>query len=165
MNLTQIQSKVQDWATIHRTVENWRKDDHRIVFTNGCFDLLHFGHLHLLANARELGDRLIVGLNSEESIRRLKGPFRPIQDNESRQFLLAGLSCVDAVVVFEEDTPLELIKWIKPDVLVKGGDWSIDQIIGAKEVMSWGGTVQSLPYLEGFSTSSIEEKIKNREHE
>ena len=119
----------------------------------------------MLANARALGDRLIVGLNSEESIRRLKGPFRPIQDNESRQFLLAGLSCVDAVVVFEEDTPLELIKWIKPDVLVKGGDWSIDQIIGAKEVMSWGGTVQSLPYLEGFSTSSIEEKIKNREHE
>ena len=165
MNLTQIQSKVQDWATIQRTVENWRKDGYRIVFTNGCFDLLHFGHLHLLANARELGDRLIVGLNSEESIRRLKGPFRPIQDNESRQYLLAGLSCVDAVVVFEEDTPLELIKWIKPDVLVKGGDWSIDQIVGAKEVMGWGGTVQSSPYLEGFSTSSIEEKIKNRAHE
>lgn len=165
MILTAIQAKVQDWETVRQTVESWRMDGQRIVFTNGCFDLLHYGHLHLLANARALGDRLVIGLNSEASIRRLKGPERPIQDNASRKYLLAGLSCVDAVVVFTEDTPLELIKWVKPDILVKGGDWDIDQIVGAKEVIGWGGEVQSLPYLEGFSTSLIEAKIKNGQHE
>ncbi len=160
MTLVAIKSKVQAWSTIRQTAEQWRKERKRIVFTNGCFDLLHYGHLHLLASARELGDRLVVGLNSADSIRRLKGVHRPIQDEQSRQFLLAGLVCVDAVVIFEEDTPLKLIKWLQPEVLVKGGDWPLEQIIGAKEVISWGGEVKSLPYQEGFSTTLIEGKIK-----
>lgn len=133
-----------------------------IVFTNGCFDLLHYGHLHYLSAARELGDRLIVGLNSAASVSRLKGPHRPINDEATRQHLLAALEVVDAVVVFEEDTPLELIRNIMPDILVKGGDWKPEQIVGSQLVLEAGGQVRSLPYIEGYSTTAIEAKIAGR---
>ncbi len=130
-----------------------------LVFTNGCFDILHAGHVHLLRRARAHGDMLVVGLNSDASISRLKGPTRPVSPLEQRAYVLAGLECVDAVIAFEEDTPLELIKAIRPDVLIKGGDWTRDRIVGAVEVASWGGDVFSLELLPGFSTTAIVERI------
>ena len=159
MHFEQIRSKVHTWPQIQETAALWRSRGEKIVFTNGCFDLVHFGHIHYLADARDLGDRLIVGVNADASVRRLKGPNRPIQDENSRQLLLAALSCVDAVVLFEEDTPLELIKTILPDVLVKGGDWQPSQIVGSDVVAANGGEVRSLAFVEGHSTTGIEEKI------
>lgn len=141
-------------------VSRWKAAGEKIVFTNGCFDLLHFGHLHYLAQARDLGSRLIVGVNADISVRRLKGPRRPIQDERTRSLLLAALEFVDAVVIFEEDTPQHLIATLLPDVLVKGGDWQPEQIVGAAEVQANGGEVRSLPFVEGFSTTKIEEKIR-----
>ena len=133
-----------------------------MVFTNGCFDILHYGHLHYLIQARELGDRLIIGLNSDASVSRLKGEHRPIQDLRTRQMMLASLEFVDAVVLFEEDTPLNLIKNLLPDILVKGGDYSPETIVGAKEVRDSGGEVKVLSFIPGYSTSSIEQKIKSQ---
>ncbi len=138
---------------------HWKAQGERIVFTNGCFDLLHFGHVHYLAAARDLGHRLVVGVNSDASVRRLKGPTRPIQDEQNRLHVLASLACVDAVVLFEEDTPFDLIAALKPQVLVKGGDWRPDQIVGADLVLADGGEVKSLPFVEGHSTTGIEQKI------
>jgi len=158
--LQKIKSKIQDWDAIRATVAEWKFAGEKVVFTNGCFDLLHFGHIHYLAEARALGERLIVGLNSAESVKRLKGAHRPINDEATRQHLLAALECVDAVVVFEEDTPLELIKIILPDVLVKGGDWQPEQIVGSDVVLKNGGEVKSLKFIDGYSTTSIEKKIR-----
>ncbi len=154
-----IQSKIQDWETIQQSIYKWKNDGEKIVFTNGCFDILHFGHIHYLAEARSLGDRLIVGLNSAASVKRLKGAHRPINDEPTRLHLLAALECIDAVVVFEEDTPLGLIKIAMPDILVKGGDWKPEQIVGSDVVLANGGAVKSLAFVEGYSTTSIEEKI------
>lgn len=136
-----------------------RKPFGAVVFTNGCFDLLHAGHVHLLRRARTHGDLLIVGLNSDASVRRLKGPARPITPLEQRAYVLAGLECVDVVIPFEEDTPLELIKAVRPHVLIKGGDWPKERIVGAAEVESWGGRVLSLDLLPGFSTTAVVERI------
>ena len=133
----------------------------KIVFTNGCFDVLHFGHVHYLLQAKELGDILVVGLNSDDSVRRLKGPTRPINGEKERAFVLAALSCVDYVVVFEEDTPKELIETVRPDVLVKGGDYALDQIVGADFVTRNGGIVTTLPFVEGFSSTRIIEKLNH----
>ena len=130
-----------------------------VVFTNGCFDLLHAGHVHLLRRARTHGGMLVVGLNSDASIRRLKGGSRPITPLEQRAYVLAGLECVDAVVPFEEDTPLDLIRTVRPQVLIKGGDWPKERIVGATEVESWGGEVFSLDLLPGYSTTAIVERI------
>lgn len=141
------------------TLAQWRAKEQKIVFTNGCFDLLHYGHLHYLAQARDLGDRLVIGLNSAASVSRLKGPHRPINDELTRTHLLAALAVVDAVVVFEEDTPLELIRMVQPDVLVKGGDWRPEQIVGSDVVLEKGGQVFSLPFIQGYSTTNIEQKI------
>lgn len=132
----------------------------KIVFTNGCFDVLHFGHVHYLLQAKELGDVLVVGLNSDDSVRRLKGPSRPINGEKERAFVLAALACVDYVVVFEEDTPKELIETVRPDVLVKGGDYALDQIVGADFVTRNGGFVTTLPFVEGFSSTRIIEQLK-----
>ena len=132
----------------------------KLVFTNGCFDILHPGHLFSLAQTAKEADYLLVGLNSDASVKRLKGPERPINTTESRATVLANLVLVDAVVVFEEDTPLDLIKTILPDVLVKGGDYTIDTIVGAQEVIANGGKVIINPIVEGFSTTNIIEKIK-----
>ncbi|MBI1227977.1 MAG: D-glycero-beta-D-manno-heptose 1-phosphate adenylyltransferase [Bacteroidetes bacterium] len=159
MFFEKIQSKIQDLSQSLETVKHWRSQGERIVFTNGCFDILHFGHVHYLAEARDLGHRLIIGINSDASVRKLKGPTRPIQDEQSRLHVLASLACVDAVVLFEEETPYELISAIHPDILVKGGDWEVSQIVGADLVLGEGGEVHSLPFVEGFSTTKIEEKI------
>lgn len=132
----------------------------RIVFTNGCFDILHRGHVTYLAEAKKLGDLLVMGVNSDASVKRLKGPERPINNEEDRKYVLSQLKSVDFVEVFEEDTPLNLIKKVSPKVLVKGGDWKIDQIVGAKEVIANGGEVYSLNFVDGYSTTSIIKKIQ-----
>ena len=155
-----ITAKIQDWDTALASKQAWQTNKKKVVFTNGCFDILHFGHIHYLAEARSLGDYLIVGLNSTDSVRRLKGQHRPINDIKTRLYLLAALECVDAVVIFEEDTPLELIELLQPDVLVKGGDWQPEQIVGAEVVLKNGGEVRSLPYIDGYSTTSIEARIQ-----
>ena len=134
----------------------------KIVFTNGCFDVLHFGHVHYLLEARKLGDILVIGLNSDDSVRRLKGPSRPINSEKERAFVLAALACVDYVTLFEEDTPEELIKVVKPDVLVKGGDYALDQIVGADFVKANGGRVTTIPFVEGFSSTQIIEQLKTK---
>lgn len=134
----------------------------KIVFTNGCFDVLHFGHVHYLMEAKALGDILVVGLNSDDSVRRLKGPSRPINGEKERAFVLAALSCIDYVIVFEEDTPKELIETVRPDVLVKGSDYALDQIVGADFVTRNGGTVTTLPFVEGFSSTRIIEQLKTK---
>jgi len=162
-NFSQIQQKIHTSETLLQTLAQWRSAGQRIVFTNGCFDLLHYGHLHYLAQARDLADRLVVGLNSAASVRRLKGPNRPINDELTRTHLLAALQMVDAVVVFEGDTPIELIKIVQPDILVKGGDWEPEQIVGSEFVLAQGGQVLSLPFVEGYSTTNIEQKILGRE--
>ena len=131
----------------------------KIVFTNGCFDLLHVGHLRYLKEARALGDRLVVGLNSDDSVKRLKGENRPLVSENYRKEMLLALRFVDEVEIFNEDTPLDLIKKLKPQVLVKGGDYKISEIVGAKEVLENGGEVKSLEFYQGFSTSALVEKI------
>jgi D-beta-D-heptose 7-phosphate kinase/D-beta-D-heptose 1-phosphate adenosyltransferase len=131
----------------------------RIVFTNGCFDLLHTGHLRYLAEARGLGDFLFVGLNSDASVKRLKGDLRPVRDETERAEMLAALCLVDGVVLFPEDTPLELIVALAPDVLVKGGDWSVSDIVGGPEVLAGGGEVKSLPFSAGYSTTALIERV------
>jgi rfaE bifunctional protein nucleotidyltransferase chain/domain len=133
----------------------------RIVFTNGCFDILHRGHVTYLAEARRLGDLLVVGLNSDASVKRLKGPERPINNQEDRKYVLGQLKSVDFVEIFEEDTPLRLILTVRPRILVKGGDWKIDQIVGGREVIADGGDVFSLNFVDGYSTTSIIDKIQD----
>ncbi|MDD3311057.1 D-glycero-beta-D-manno-heptose 1-phosphate adenylyltransferase [Pseudodesulfovibrio sp.] len=134
---------------------------HRLVFTNGCFDVLHPGHVDLLARARALGDSLLLGLNSDESVKMLgKGDDRPLNTQEERAFVLAGLACVDYIVIFHESTPLELIKAVRPQVLVKGGDWTPDRIVGREAVEQAGGKVVSLPLLEGYSTTKFLERVR-----
>lgn len=132
----------------------------RIVFTNGCFDILHRGHVTYLAEARKLGDILVVGVNSDASVKRLKGPERPINNEKDRAYVLSQLKSVDFTEIFTEDTPLNLILKVKPKILVKGGDWKIDQIVGAKEVIANGGDVFSLNFVDGYSTTSIIQKIQ-----
>lgn len=134
--------------------------DKKIVFTNGCFDILHRGHVSYLQEAKSLGDLLVLGLNSDASVKRLKGSERPINNEQDRKFMLESLRCIDRVEIFEEDTPLNLIKSIKPDILVKGGDWSADQIVGSTHVMENGGQVMSLNFVNGYSTTKIIESIK-----
>lgn len=131
-----------------------------MVFTNGVFDLLHPGHIDLLTAARAAGDALIVGVNSDDSVRRLKGPSRPVKNEADRAYVLAALECVDQVVTFSEDTPLELVKRIRPDVIVKGGDYVESSVVGAKEVKSWGGRVMIVPLTPGQSTTRIVEKMR-----
>jgi D-beta-D-heptose 7-phosphate kinase/D-beta-D-heptose 1-phosphate adenosyltransferase len=133
----------------------WRANGERIVFTNGCFDLLHVGHITLLEQAHRFGDHLIVAINSDASVSRLKGPTRPIVGERERARVLAALAALDAVVVFDEPTPLQLILATRPDVLAKGGDYVVDTVVGAQEVLSWGGQVKIVPIVEGFSTTPL----------
>jgi rfaE bifunctional protein nucleotidyltransferase chain/domain len=134
------------------------RNNHRIVFTNGCFDLLHRGHIYYLSRAREMGDLLVVGLNSDSSVTRLKGEGRPVNDQAARAEVLGALVMVDYIILFEENTPLNLIRTLRPDVLVKGGDYKTEEIVGHDEVNSWGGTVVTVPLLEGYSTTSLLKK-------
>ena len=157
-----IQNKILTLPDLQRKIAQWRILSKKIVFTNGCFDILHVGHIASFIEAAKHGDYLIVGLNADASIKGLKGENRPVNDEQSRALLLASLAMVDAVIIFSEPTPLELIKAIQPDALVKGGDYKIEDIVGAKEVMSWGGEVIINPIVEGFSTTSIINKFQNK---
>lgn len=136
-----------------------RRQGKKIVFTNGCFDLLHVGHIRYLQQARRMGDLLVVAVNDDDSVRRLKGPSRPVQPERDRGEVLAGLECVDYVIFFGQDTPLALIECLKPDVLVKGADWPIEQIVGRERVEGSGGRVATISYVEGVSTSALIERI------
>lgn len=156
-----ITGKILTQPELERKLAQWRLLGKTIVFTNGCFDILHAGHIASLTEAAKYGDLLIVGLNADASIKGLKGPNRPVNDENARALLLASLVMVDAVVLFSDPTPLQLILTIKPDVLVKGGDYAIEDIAGAKEVIEWGGKVILNPIVEGFSTTSIINKIQN----
>ena len=152
---------ITDRVGIVRLANIWRVKGDRIVFTNGVFDLMHRGHVTYLEEAAALGDRLVIGLNSDASVKRLgKGTDRPLNDQDSRATVLSALRCVDAVVIFDEDTPLDLITSVRPDVLVKGGDWSPERIVGAEIVKAAGGSVHSLPLVEGFSTTALLTKIR-----
>ena len=150
-------SKIMDW----RRVAEWRRSAAApVVFTNGVFDLLHPGHIDVLLGARAQGQSLVVGVNGDDSVRRLKGPTRPIRSEAERCYVLAALEAVDAVVTFEEDTPRELIEVVRPDVLVKGGDYAADSIVGASEVRGWGGRVVIIPLTPGHSTTSTVERLR-----
>ena len=155
-----IPQKIYSKETLLQEVTRWRLKNKKIVFTNGVFDILHKGHIASLSQAAALGNILIVGLNSDASVKRLKGPSRPVNDEAARALLLSSLLMTDAVVLFEEDTPLNLIKAILPDIMVKGGDYTIEQIAGAKEVLENGGQVILADIVEGISTSAIIEKMK-----
>lgn len=150
----------RDWTSALQRVKEWKAANEKVVFTNGCFDLLHLGHLKYLAEAADLGQRLIIGLNSDSSVRILKGPSRPVKEEYERAMQLVTLSYVDGIVLFNEETPKELITYLMPDILVKGGDYTIDQIVGAQEVLSAGGKVKILSFIEGYSTSDLIQKIK-----
>lgn len=154
-----IQQKIFDMPSLQHQLRRWRLLGKSIAFTNGCFDILHEGHIASLSDAAREADYLIVGVNSDGSTCRLKGPQRPINPQQARATVLASLLMVDAVVIFDEDTPLELIKMVQPDVLVKGGDYALDQIVGAKEVMASGGRVVINPIVPGFSTTGLIDKI------
>lgn len=160
--LQQLSAKLLAWSDIRSTVASWQQGGEKVVFTNGCFDILHYGHLHYLAEASDLGDRLVIGLNSDASVKQLKGQHRPIHDLKTRQMMLASLDFVDAVIIFEEDTPARLIEAVLPDVLVKGGDYKPEDIVGYHTVVHNGGQVVTLAFIEGYSTTSIEQKIRNR---
>jgi rfaE bifunctional protein nucleotidyltransferase chain/domain len=137
-----------------------KRKNQKLVFTNGCFDILHVGHVRYLKEAKAQGDILVIGLNADESVKRLKGEERPVQNQEDRGEILSALDCVDYVCLFTEDTPINLIKAVKPDVLVKGGDWPIEKIVGSDFVMSYGGVVRPLQFVPGRSTSLIIEKVR-----
>ncbi|MEN8201234.1 MAG: D-glycero-beta-D-manno-heptose 1-phosphate adenylyltransferase [Bacteroidota bacterium] len=150
-----IKRKILSPETLEKQFSASFREKHTIAFTNGCFDLLHRGHVYNLSRARELGDVLVVGLNSDESVTRLKGPGRPVNDQQSRAEVLGGLAFVDYIVIFHEDTPLNLLDKLRPDILIKGGDYSTEEIVGHKEVLAYGGRVETIPLLEGYSSSSI----------
>ncbi len=147
--------RIFDNHLLSQRVAMWRFQNKRIVFTNGCFDILHRGHIEYLSKARDLGDVLIIGVNTDASVRRLKGDKRPVQDETSRALVLASLRFVEGVVLFDEDTPYNLIDLVKPDVLVKGGDYSEDTIVGADIVKAHGGEVVTVPLTEGYSTTRL----------
>jgi len=154
--------RVKSQAEALETVRQWQATGKKVVFSNGCFDILHAGHVEYLEAARELGDVLVIGLNSDASVRRLKGTMRPICCENDRAALLSALRCVDCVTLFDDDTPEELITMLIPDILVKGADWDVERIAGASAVLAHGGEVLTLPLLEGRSTSTIIETIKER---
>ncbi len=157
--LINVKNKIEtDKAELLRKLNIYRFQDKKIVFTNGCFDILHRGHVEYLAQAANLGNVLIIGLNSDNSVKRLKGENRPVQDEEGRAVVLASLAFVTHVVLFDEDTPYELINEIKPDILVKGSDYKEDEIVGADIVKAAGGKVVTIDFIEGYSTSKILEK-------
>ena len=151
--------KVSDLPQLTQKVENWKAAKQKIVFTNGCFDLLHAGHVTYLEAAKKHGDKLILGLNTDRSVSAIKGPTRPVVNENDRARVLAALESVDAVILFDEDTPITLINSIKPDVIAKGSDYTADQVVGGKEVESWGGEIALIDLVAGRSTSNIIEKL------
>lgn len=154
-----MNQKIRSLDDLRLELDARREKKTRIIFTNGCFDLLHIGHIRYLQEARRMGDLLVVGINSDASVRRLKGPSRPVQPEQDRAEILAGLACVDYVVSFDEDTPILLIERLKPDVLVKGGDWPLDEIVGRDVVERSGGRVATVSFVKGISTSELIQRI------
>lgn len=154
-------NKITDQEAFARQVREWQEAGATIVFSNGCFDLLHAGHTHYLEQAKTLGDKLVLGINTDRSVSALKGAERPVQDEQGRLQIMASLQCVDLVTLFDESTPLRLIELTNPDILVKGDDYTIDTIVGADFVMRNGGRVETIALLKGYSTTAIIDKIKN----
>jgi rfaE bifunctional protein nucleotidyltransferase chain/domain len=160
-SLGKINNKIiRDWKQLPGVLKKWQNPGQKIVFTNGCFDIIHRGHIELLSKAADLGQKLIVGLNSDSSVQRLKGKDRPIQDETSRAMIMAGFGFVDLVVLFDQDTPYDLISLIRPDVLVKGGDYKAEEIVGYDIVSQNNGQVITINFVEGYSTTSIVNKMK-----
>ena len=157
-HLEKIYDKILDDKSLDKKLNLWREEGKSIVFSNGCFDILHRGHVEYLSKAADLGDILIIGLNTDDSVRRLKGPSRPVNDEKARAVVLAALEFVDAIMFFEEDTPYNLIKRVQPDVLVKGKDYKVEDIVGYDIVTAKGGKVETIELVDGFSTTSILEK-------
>jgi D-beta-D-heptose 7-phosphate kinase/D-beta-D-heptose 1-phosphate adenosyltransferase len=151
--------KILDSATLAKRIAEWRAAGESIVFTNGCFDLLHVGHVTLLEDCHRFGSKLVLGLNTDASVQRLKGASRPVVGEKERARVMSALAAVDAVVLFDEDTPLELIRAVKPDVLVKGGDYKVETVVGHEDVIAAGGRVEIVPLVEGFSTTNIVRKL------
>ena len=158
--LMKIKSKIMMKEEVSGLMDVWKYMGLKTVFTNGCFDIIHYGHIDYLARAASLGGKLVIGLNTDASVSKLKGPNRPVQDEKSRALILAALQFVDAVILFDEETPKELISFLIPDILVKGSDYSIDQIVGADVVLNNGGRVETMDFVPGYSTSKIIKKIK-----
>lgn len=159
-HLQTIEKKVMDAVSLSEQIRKWRDQGCKIVFTNGCFDILHLGHVDYLARAADHGDKMIIGLNSDHSVSRIKGPTRPINDERSRAMVLAALGCVSAITVFDEPTPYELISLVQPDVLIKGADYKPEEIVGYDIVTSRGGSVKTIPFVNGYSTTAIEQRIR-----
>ena len=159
-HLNILNNKIFSLKDLEDKVTSWKQSGKEVVFTNGCFDIIHRGHIKMLAQAADLGDRFIIGLNSDSSIQNLKGKNRPIIDQQSRAILLASLSFVDAVILFSDETPINLINTLKPDILAKGGDYEISTIVGNEVIQENGGQVILIPFLDGFSSTTIIDKIK-----
>ncbi|MBP7166920.1 MAG: D-glycero-beta-D-manno-heptose 1-phosphate adenylyltransferase [Bacteroidia bacterium] len=159
-HLQRIEKKIMDTVTLAEQIQKWRDQNCKIVFTNGCFDLLHLGHVDYLARAADFGDKMIVGLNTDASVSRIKGPTRPINDQRSRAMVLASLGCISAITLFDEPTPYELIRLVQPDVLIKGADYKPEEIVGYDIVTARGGQVQTIPFVTGYSTTGIEQRIR-----
>lgn len=155
-----LSKKIKTLANAANAIKRLKQENRKVVFTNGCFDILHAGHVNYLSKAKSLGDILVIGLNSDGSVKKIKGKSRPIVSQKNRAILLAALEAVDFVVIFDELTPLKLIKAIRPDVLVKGGDWKKENIVGSDFVESYGGKVKSLAYIKGLSTRELIDKIR-----
>jgi len=158
--LAKIQSKIQTEDSLAILLKEWKQQNKKIVFTNGCFDILHRGHIEYLSKAADLGDVLFIGVNTDASVNKLKGNSRPLQDEYSRLLILGAMDFVDALILFDEETPYELIRKVQPHVLVKGADYKPEDIVGYDIVKARGGEIKTLDFLPGFSTSSIEQKIK-----
>ena len=156
-----INLKILDDKSLHQQLAIWRFLNKKIVFTNGCFDIIHLGHIDYLTKAKDLGDILLIGLNTDNSVKRLKGNNRPIKNQQERSVLLASLLFVDGIILFNEDTPYDLIKKIEPDILVKGSDYKKEEIVGADIIKNTGGEIITIDFLEGYSTTSILDKIRS----
>ena len=161
MSIHPIKEKILSWKELEARCLLWRMKDEKIVFSNGCFDIIHRGHVEYLELAKREGTKMVIGLNSDESVRRMhKGPGSPFYDQESRAIVMAALQFVDVVAIFDEDTPIELIKLVKPDVLVKGADYDPETLVGADFLKTYGGVVKTIPLTEGFSTSALVKRIR-----
>ncbi len=159
-NLQIIQSRIFEWEKLKRQIAVWKFKDNKIVFTNGCFDILHLGHIDYLSKAADQGDVLIVGLNSDKSVKKIKGHDRPVNDQKARALILASLHFLEAVVLFDEDTPYELVKMVQPDVIVKGNDYKPEEIVGADIVEENGGAIVTVELVPGYSTTDLIQKLK-----
>lgn len=155
-----LSEKFRNKESLQPLLKSWSEAGYKVVFTNGCFDILHRGHVEYLCHARDLGDKLVLGLNTDSSVKRLgKSPERPVNDEQTRATILAGLECIDAIILFDEDTPYELIRFVQPDVLVKGNDYKAEEIVGYDIVSAKGGQVITIPLVQGFSTTRLIEKL------